>query len=259
MVIGNGLMAQAFYRYMNDDDIFIFASGVSSSKFCTAYDCAREEALLRKSLDKCGDKILFVYFSSCSIASSNLVSDIYHTHKKKMEEIIQMNAKRYAIFRLPNVVGSVVNLDTLFYYLVDKVKRQEAFELWVVNLDTLFYYLVDKVKRQEAFELWSGAKRNIIDIDDVVNIVNNIIDDNIFINEITNVANLNDVTVDEIVYEIAKHLGADVKYSKIEYNDNYFIDTTKVHPLFDRLGLNFNANYLERIVKKYCGSLNLIK
>ena len=235
MVIGNGLMAQAFYRYMNDDDIFIFASGVSSSKFCTAYDCAREEALLRKSLDKCGDKILFVYFSSCSIASSNLVSDIYHTHKKKMEEIIQMNAKRYAIFRLPNVVGRVVNLDTLFYYLVDKVKRQEA------------------------FELWSGAKRNIIDIDDVVNIVNNIIDDNIFINEITNVANLNDVTVDEIVYEIAKHLGADVKYSKIEYNDNYFIDTTKVHPLFDRLGLNFNANYLERIVKKYCGSLNLIK
>ena len=235
MVIGNGLMAQAFYRHMNDDNILIFASGVSSSKFCTAYDCAREEALLRKSLDKCGDKILFVYFSSCSIASSNLVSDIYHTHKKKMEEIIQMNAKRYAIFRLPNVVGSVVNLDTLFYYLVDKVKRQEA------------------------FELWSGAKRNIIDIDDVVNIVNNIIDDNIFINEITNVANLNDVTVDEIVYEIAKHLGADVKYSKIEYNDNYFIDTTKVHPIIDRLGLNFNVNYLERVVKKYCGSLSLIK
>ena len=235
MVIGNGLMAQAFYRHMNDDNILIFASGVSSSKFCTAYDCAREEALLRKSLDKCGDKILFVYFSSCSIASSNLVSDIYHTHKKKMEEIIQMNAKRYAIFRLPNVVGSVVNLDTLFYYLVDKVKRQEV------------------------FELWSGAKRNIIDIDDVVNIVNNIIDDNIFINEITNVANLNDVTVDEIVYEIAKHLGADVKYSKIEYNDNYFIDTTKVHPIIDRLGLNFNVNYLERVVKKYCGSLSLIK
>ena len=235
MVIGNGLMAQAFYRHMNDDNILIFASGVSSSKFCTAYDCAREEALLRKSLDKCGDKILFVYFSSCSIASSNLVSDIYHTHKKKMEEIIQMNAKRYAIFRLPNVVGSVVNLDTLFYYLVDKVKKQEA------------------------FELWSGAKRNIIDIDDVVNIVNNIIDDNIFINEITNVANLNDVTVDEIVYEIAKHLGADVKYSKIEYNDNYFIDTTKVHPIIDRLGLNFNVNYLERVVKKYCGSLSLIK
>jgi len=235
MVIGNGLMAQAFYRHMNDDNILIFASGVSSSKFCTAYDCAREEALLRKSLDKCGDKILFVYFSSCSIASSNLVSDIYHTHKKKMEEIIQMNSKRYAIFRLPNVVGSVVNLDTLFYYLVDKVKRQEV------------------------FELWSGAKRNIIDIDDVVNIVNNIIDDNIFINEITNVANLNDVTVDEIVYEIAKHLGADVKYSKIEYNDNYFIDTTKVHPIIDRLGLNFNVNYLERVVKKYCGSLSLIK
>lgn len=231
MVIGNGLMAQAFYRYKNDDNILIFASGVSSSKCCTAYDCAREEGLLRKTLDKCNDKILFVYFSSCSIASSNLASDIYHTHKKKMEEIIQINAKRYAIFRLPNVVGDVVNLDTLFYYLVDKVKRQEA------------------------FELWSGAKRNIIDIDDVVNIVNNIIDDNIFINEITNVANLHNVTVDEIVYEIAKHLGVDVNFLKIEYNDNYFIDTTKVHSIINRLGVNFDSNYLERVVRKYSGSL----
>jgi nucleoside-diphosphate-sugar epimerase len=235
MVIGNGLMAQAFYRYMNDDNILIFASGVSSSKSCTAYDCAREEVLLRKSLDKCDGKILFVYFSSCSIASSNLSGDTYHTHKKKMEEIIQMNAKRYTIFRLPNVVGSVVNLDTLFYYLVDKVKKQKA------------------------FELWSGAKRNVMDIDDVVSVVNNIIDDDIFINETTNIANLNDVTVDEIVHEIAKYLGVDVKYSKIEHNDNYFIDTTKVQPIIDRLGLNLNANHLERIIKKYCGNLNLIK
>jgi nucleoside-diphosphate-sugar epimerase len=235
MLIGNGLMAQAFYRYMNDDNVLIFASGVSSSKFCTVYDCSREEALLRKSLDKCGDKILFVYFSSCSIASSNLSSDTYHTHKKKMEEIIQMNTKMYAIFRLPNVVGCVGNLDTLFYYLVNKVKRQEM------------------------FGLWSGAKRNIIDIDDVVKIVNYIIDHNIFINEITNVANLNDVTVDEVVYEIAKHLGVGVKYSKIVYDDNYVIDTTKVHSIIDRLGLNFNANYLERVVKKYSGRLNLIE
>jgi len=231
MVIGSGLMAQAFQRYKNNDSILIFASGVSSSKFCTAYDCAREEGLLRKSLDKCSNKILFVYFSSCSIASSNLTDDTYHAHKKKMESIIRANAKKYTIFRLPNVVGPIVNLDTLFYYLVDKVTKQKE------------------------FDLWSGAKRNIIDIDDVVSIVNNIVDNSIFVNEIINVANLNDVTVDEIVNEISKHLDMDAKYSIIKYNDNYHIDTIRIEPIIKKLGLDFDSNYLKSIIKKYCNYL----
>lgn len=231
MVIGGGLMAQAFQRYKNNDSVLIFASGVSSSKFCTAYDCAREEGLLRKSLDECSNKILFVYFSSCSIASSNLTDDTYHTHKKKMESIIRTNAKKYTIFRLPNVVGPIVNLDTLFYYLVDKVIKQKE------------------------FDLWSGAKRNIIDIDDVVSIVNNIVDNSIFVNEIINVANLNDVTVDEIVNEISKHLDVDVKYSIIKYNDNYHIDTIKIEPIIKKLGLNFDSKYLKSVTKKYCNYL----
>jgi nucleoside-diphosphate-sugar epimerase len=231
MVIGGGLMAQAFQRYKDNDSVLMFASGVSSSKFCTVYDCAREEDLLREALDGCDSKILFVYFSSCSIASSNLTDDIYHTHKKKMENIIQMNAKRYTIFRLPNVVGSIVNLDTLFYYLVNKVKFQRE------------------------FDLWSGAKRNIIDIDDVVNIVNNIIDNGFFANEIINVANLNDVTVDEIVNEISRYLGIDAKYSIIMHNDNYHIDTIKIEPIIKKLGLDFDSNYLKNMIKKYCNYL----
>ena len=129
----------------------------------------------------------------------------------------------------------------------------------IANLDTLFYYLVDKVKSQEKFDLWSGAKRNIIDIDDVANIVNNIIDDDIFVNETINVANLNDVTVDEIVNEISKYLSVDAKYSIIEYNDNYHIDTTKVQPIIKRLGLSFNANYLKRITERYCDNLKPVK
>ena len=160
MVIGGGLMAQAFQRYKNIDGVLIFASGVSSSKICSVSDRAREEDLLRKTLDGYDNKILFVYFSSCSIASSNLTNDTYHTHKKKMEGIIQTNAKRYTIFRLPNVVGGAVNPDTLFYYLVNKVRLHKE------------------------FDLWSGVKRNIIDIDDVVNIVSNIIHNVFFVNEI---------------------------------------------------------------------------
>jgi hypothetical protein len=97
---------------------------VSSSKLCTGYDCAREEGLLIKTLDESVYKILFLYFSSCSIASSILTDETYHTHMKRMEEIIQENSKIYTIYRLPYVVGRIVNLDPLFYYLVDKVKSK---------------------------------------------------------------------------------------------------------------------------------------
>jgi len=148
-----------------------------------------------------------------------------------MEGIIQTNSKRHTICRFPNVVGDSVNLNTLFYFLVDKVKSQKK------------------------FDLWSGAKRNIIDIDDVVGIVNNIIDNGVFVNEITNVANLNDVTVDEIVSEISKFLGVDAKYSIVEYIDNYDIDTIKIEPIIKNLGLAFDSNYLKNITKKYCSYL----
>ena len=235
MVIGSGLMAQAFQRYKNIDGVLIFASGVSSSKICSVSDCAREEDLLRKTLDEYDNKILFVYFSSCSIASSNLTNDTYHTHKKKMEGIIQTNAKRYTIFRLPNVVGGAVNPDTLFYYLVNKVRLHKE------------------------FDLWSGVKRNIIDIDDVVNIVSNIIHNVFFVNEIINVANLNDVTVQEIVNEISKFLNIHAKYTLIRYSDSYHIDTTKIEPIVKKMGLNFDQNYLKNITKKYCSHLQFGK
>lgn len=235
MVIGNGLIAQAFQRYTDNKNVLMFASGTSSSKFCTPYDCLREEKLLREFLDKCSNEILFVYFSSCSIASSNLTHDVYHTHKKKMEDIVRTDAKIYTIFRLPNVVGPIVNLDTLFYYLVDKVLEKKE------------------------FDLWSGAKRNIIDIDDAAKIINHIVDNNLFLNETVNVANLNDVTVDEIVNEISKYLSIDVKFSIVEYNDSYYIDLIKIKPIVRELGLDFNLNYLQIITEKYIATRNVNK
>jgi len=232
MLIGNGLIAQAFQRYTDNENVLMFASGTSSSKFCTPSDCLREEELLREFLDKCSNETLFVYFSSCSIASSNLTCDLYHTHKKKMECIIKKNAKMFTIFRLPNVVGPIVNLDTLFYYLVDKVIKQQK------------------------FDLWSGAKRNIIDIDDAANIINYIIDNNLFLNETVNVANVKDFTVDEIVNEISKYLGIEVNFLIVEYSDNYYIDLNKIEPIVRELGLDFNLNYLQLITKKYITTSN---
>jgi nucleoside-diphosphate-sugar epimerase len=227
MIIGNGLIAQAFHRYIGDKNIIIFASGVSNSKSCTLSDCNREKLLLEKTFKSYGKQILFVYFSSCSISNSNLTNDAYHIHKKNMESMVYAHSNSNIIFRLPNVVG--------------KIK----------NLNTLFYYLVNKIQLQEEFYLWSGAKRNIIDIDDVVSIATYIIDNNLFKNEITNIANLNDNTVDEIVYEISKYLGIKAKYSIVQCDDNYYIDTLKTKSIITNLDVSFNSTYLENIIAKY--------
>lgn len=227
MVVGNGFIAQAFSQYAKDKDVLIFASGVAYSKSCTEADCNREEELIRKTLSDCDSQNLFVYFSSCSIANFSMTNDVYHMHKKKMEGIVQAHPNRTIIFRLSNVVGENSNASTLFDYLVNKIRDQEM------------------------FDLWRGAKRNIIDIDDVVNICNYIIKNDLFKNKVINVANLETNTVDEIVDEISKYLGVMAKYSIIKCDDDYDIDTMEIETIIDNLSLSFGCNYLKNVVAKY--------
>ncbi len=232
MIIGNGLMAHAFSQYAGDKNVLVFASGVSSSKSCTIFDCNREEDLLRETLDKYNSKMLIVYFSSCGIDNNNFINDKYYLHKKKMESVVKECSNRNIIFRLPYVIGGIGNPRTVFNYFVDKLKSQQK------------------------FDLWRGAKRNIIDIDDVLSLVSHIIQNGLFENETVNIANLNNNTVDEIVNEISEYLKLEVNCSIIECSDSYKVDTNKIKPIISELGLNFGNNYLKNIVVKYCNKEN---
>jgi nucleoside-diphosphate-sugar epimerase len=228
MIIGNGLVARAFSQYADDKDVLIFASGVSSSKSCTVFDCRREEGLLRETLGKCSSHVLIVYFSSCGVDNYNLINDKYYIHKKKMESVVKECSNKNVIFRLSYVIGGIGNPRTLFNYFVDKVKSQKK------------------------FDLWHGARRNIIDIDDVVSLVGYIIQNGLFENETVNIANLKDNTVDEIVNEISEYLKLEAYCSLIECSDGFKVDTNKIKPIVSELGLDFGNNYLKDIVVKYC-------
>ena len=228
MIIGSGLIAKAFHKYKNNKDVLIFASGVSNSKSCSISDCNREEQLARKILNGNNNQSLVVYFSSCSLSSTRLKNDAYHKHKKKMEGLFKVLSKRRIIFRLPNVVGNNANPDTLFYYLVSKIRQQEEFDLWTKN------------------------KRNIIDIDDVVKVASYIIDNNIFKGEVINIANINDNTVDDIVRSISKYFEIQANFSIVEFADNYKIDTSKIKSIVKKLNVKFGDEYLDNIVRKYC-------
>ena len=227
MIIGDGLIAKAFGHYKNNPKVLIFASGVSNSKSCSADECSREKHLMKSELLKINGDILFVYFSSCSLINGNLKNDLYHLHKKEMEAIIEQSGKKFSIFRLPNIIGKTNNKRTLFTFL--------------------FY----KIYTNQVFELWRGTKRNLLDIDDAVRIVRYIIDNDLFINEVTNVANIKQISTEEIVKEIEKLLGMKAKVKNVNMTENYNIDTKKVESILDKVGINFDDNYLQKVLSKY--------
>ena len=91
MVIGSGMMATSFADYV-DDNIVIFASGVSNSKEKNLEAYKREEKLLYSVIQKNLDKTI-VYFSTCSIYDDSVNSSEYVKHKILMEKMPFLSLK----------------------------------------------------------------------------------------------------------------------------------------------------------------------
>jgi len=81
MIVGNGMIATKFKRYEDQDDVLIFASGVSNSSETKDISFLRELEMVKSCLDNFSDK-RFIYFSSCSLEDIELKNTPYHLHKK---------------------------------------------------------------------------------------------------------------------------------------------------------------------------------
>ena len=128
MIIGNGDIASAL---KDKDGITYFASGVSDSSETREEELGRELNLLMEQ-DK-DQKI--VYFSSLCVFYSDTP---YAYHKRRMEEVIKSNFRKYTIMRLGNITWGN-NPKTLLNFFKNKIKNKEDFEIQ----DT-YRYLVDK-------------------------------------------------------------------------------------------------------------------
>ena len=115
MVIGKGMMARAFSLYRSNNNVVVFASGVSNSRESSRKAFFRERNLLRECIATNGNKII-VYFSTWSIYDRMLKETPYVQHKIKMEKIIQRHAGTYLILRLPQVVGKTNNRTLINYF-----------------------------------------------------------------------------------------------------------------------------------------------
>jgi len=223
MIIGDGLIASAFKDYSNNEDIIIFASGVSNSQEINQKNFIRERLMLLKVVQK--NKLL-IYFSTCSLYDKSLEKTPYISHKLYMETIVKCS-KRFIIFRLPQVVGKSKNLSTLTNYLYRAISE---------NI---------------RFPLWQNAYRNIIDIDDIKKIADIFIKDSLAQGSTINIANPFMISMHELVKIFENLLHKKAKYDLVNKGSDFKIDTAISKSVAQKLKINFEDRYIEKVITKY--------
>jgi len=223
------MIAKKFASYASNDKFLIFASGVSNSKSSDQSAYAREFDLLVQALEKNNNKTI-VYFSTCSIYDPSESLSRYVIHKKVIEDRIRKNAASFHIFRVSNVAGSSNNPNTI--------------------LNFLYYHIANKIN----FDLWAGSSRNIIDIDDLFSIANYILSSDLYVNQTINIANPINYTVQSIINTFGKVLHQQPNYITIQKGSDFPIDISQIQPIIRQLAIDFNQDYLEKLIKKYYSS-----
>jgi nucleoside-diphosphate-sugar epimerase len=226
MVIGNGLVARRFELYNSKDNFLVFASGVSNSKTKNPEAYNREMKLLKDSVQKCNTQSL-VYFSTCSIYDPREKGSAYVQHKLQIEDFIQTRAKQYHIFRISNLAGISPNPNTLLNFFFNHVKNG-------VN-----------------FDLWTKACRNIIDVDHTYMIIDHILKNNLFPNQVINIANPVNHPVKEIISTIETFLNIKSNYIEIDRGTCFEIDISSIQPIIQKLAIRFDPEYVRDILNKY--------
>lgn len=224
MIVGNGLIANAFRNYDKENVVF-FASGVSNSLENDRAQFQREEDLIRKTISENPDK-LFIYFSSCSIYDSSKNTSFYVNHKLNMEHIIASECPKYLIARVSNAVGNGGNQNTLINYLINSIQNYNEIN---VHMD---------------------ATRNQIDVSDVVLIVLKLIDSN-KLNKIANIAYVSNYSVLEIIKNVEDFLGKKGNLILEKKGQGYSIDIPEALEYFKENNLLDREKYLQGILKKY--------
>lgn len=227
MVVGNGLLAKAFEHYKDDDQVIIFASGVSNSKETNEKEFEREEKLL-KSTPK--DRLI-VYFGTCSVYDPSTQNSKYVIHKMYIERLIHIYFPKYIIFRLPIVIGNIGNPHTFFNHFKNKIISGE--DLFVQNL----------------------ASRHLIDIDDVKTILTLIINKEKESSEMSHkkidVGFDNETNVKDIVSTMIQILEKNNKINIEGVGSNYTYPKKEFELYLKEFNYTLPENYTYNLLKKY--------
>lgn len=219
MVIGKGMIANSLMNFKEDEELIIFASGVSNSGEMNQSAFQREIDLLEKYQDS---KAKLVYFSTCSIFDQSIKESSYILHKKKIENYIADNFKNYLILRLPTVIGNSTNPHIFFNFIKNKL----------IN--------------NQPLEIYKNATRYLFDVEDLQTIIEHLKNKE---NNILNVCYNNKLSVEEIVLYMHSKLNSSSEI--IEYNKgfDFYVDNNEFQELFSK-DLNIQKSGFS-IIDKY--------
>ena len=225
---GSGFIAKKFKKYsyfFKKNHAVLYAAGVSNSLETRKLEFQREINRITKFIRANQKKIIYISTYSIFDKSRN---HKYVKNKLKIEKLIKKNVKEYIIFRLPEVVG------------LNK------------NSNTLVNFFFNKIKKKNNFYLWKNAKRNLMDIEDVIKLIIFYVKSNKNNNRLINLLNLNFSKPIEIVrcLEDIANKKAIFKIKKLK-NYKFSIKNEIDKKVAKNLNLKFNNTYLYTILKKY--------
>lgn len=224
MIVGNGLIGKTFLEHDRENVVF-FASGVSNSLETDVNQFLREENLIRKTIAENPEK-LFVYFSTCSIYDSSKNDSSYVLHKLNMEHLISSEMPNYLIARVSNAVGEGGNPNLLMNYINRAIENGET------------------------IQIHRFAKRNLIDVEDVKNIVLHLIDSKKE-KGIYNVAFLRNFSIEEIVESFEAYKVKKAVKEFQEKGESYSISIDDLGSYFFNKDLEEKGVYLKKMLHKY--------
>lgn len=225
MVVGNGLLGESMNLFIDNDDVLIFASGVSNSKENRVSEYEREFDLLNKFL---GTERKIIYFSTCSVLYDCLEPTDYIKHKLQVEDFIKSNFKNFIIFRLPNVVGYTENQHTSFNFF-----KKNLIDNFEINVE-------------------ENTTRYFIDVDDIVETLTPIIIDKTQNKKEFNVCFNTKITIINFIKLMSDQLGVIPKINLIKNGCSFDVDNTNFLKLVNKKYKSIDQDYNYNIIKKYC-------
>lgn len=224
MIIGNGLIANAFKKHEKDFDGFVvFASGVSNSDERDISKFKREEDLLLDTLTN-NSLSKMIYFSS---VLTGIVDNHYYKHKLAMETLVKLFNSDNLIFRIPQVIGETGNKNNLVNFIRKTL-----------------------IQHQEII-CYTNVFRSILGVDDLVDIVNYCKDLNsdepILISGIEKVSALDLILIIANILEVEPRILKSVSHGE---NNWKFKNSEIIDKAINECGIE-KENYTYNIIKNY--------
>ena len=229
-IFGDGFIAKNLKKINLPKKFFIYAAGISNSNNKQNKDYRREIVRFNKIINEISPKKIFIYISTTSVKNKNLAKDKYIKNKLIIENIIKKKIKNYVIIRLSQVVG----------------KNQNKY--------TVTNFIYNTIKESKKFYLWKHAKRNLIDIDDVLKIIKIYLTNHLKINSIINIFNPRSIAVKRIIKIFGKILLKKIIIKELKKeNKNINIKVLKKNIFLPTKYYNKMNNdfYVQKVLRKY--------